>query len=172
MKRFIVILASFFLTSEIQAQSNLQIQAKKVFEEAIQPNEKGSVRYLHKTTREYDFFGDCLELEDKSKFIKELKGGLGDISVLYQYVITDTEAYYRISCYEGYDGGIEFIVDIRSLNKDLLTEVGKLVNEYFEQYLVKQSDGKFLLGIYQTYAPNILKDKGSDEWYMWLRFIK
>lgn len=166
MKRFIVILAALFLISEIQAQSNLQIQAKKVFEEAIQPNEKGSVRNLHKTSKYYNFYGDCLDLENKSNLKKEVESS-SDISVSYEYQIPDTEAHFIVNCYEGY-GGSEYFIDIRSLNKELLEEVRKLLNEYFNQNLAKQSNGKYVLGDFETEIKAILKDRKTDEWYFWV----
>ncbi len=162
MKKEIISFVILLLSFTLQAQKSLQEQAKIIFNEAIMPNEKGSVRYLHKTSREYNVFGDCVTLEDKSK-MKEQGKNYDSESAEFGYTLGDVPATYNVTCFNGY-GGTEYIIDVLSENKELLEEVRRLTLEYFDKHLTKMPTGKYLLGVFETEAKEIKKAFKSTDW--------
>lgn len=162
MKRKIISSVFLLLSLTIQAQNSLQEQANIIFNEAIMPNDKGSVRYLHKTSREYNVFGDCVTLEDKSK-LKEQSKNYDDESAEFGYALVDVPATYNVTCFVGY-GGTEYIIDILSENKELLEEVRRLTLDYFDKHLTKTTVGKYQLGVFETEAKEIKKAFKSTNW--------
>lgn len=160
---FFIILLIFFSTT-LQAQNILQEQSSIVFKEVLMPNDKGSVRFLHKTSKEYNVFGDCMDLEDKSKIIEQKKS-YNDVSTKFGYSIENIPATYNVTCYDGY-GGTEYFIDILSENKELLEEVRKLTLEYLDNHLTKQDDKKYMLGVFETEAKEVKKGFNSTNWVL------